>query len=167
MDFIFYSIVFALDVLVCWASGWQTSLVIDRYFNMSNFLSAHLMFFSLAEYTSENPKIVTKCSHHFHLGCIYEWMERSDNCPVCGKVWFLSSVVSCKLVQSLSQSSPIGCVIVSDSDWCLDLFKFWKLWNLRFFIKFVFLLFIKLVWLYDFTLMILSKDNCYLYMDRA
>ncbi|CAK9160247.1 unnamed protein product [Ilex paraguariensis] len=40
----------------------------------------------LEEYTSENPKIVTKCSHHFHLGCIYEWMERSESCPVCGKV---------------------------------------------------------------------------------
>lgn len=40
----------------------------------------------LEEYTEENPKIMTKCSHHFHLGCIYEWMERSDNCPVCGKV---------------------------------------------------------------------------------
>lgn len=39
----------------------------------------------LDEYTSENPKIVTQCSHHFHLGCIYEWMERSDNCPMCGK----------------------------------------------------------------------------------
>ncbi|KAK3019144.1 hypothetical protein RJ639_002875 [Escallonia herrerae] len=40
----------------------------------------------LDEYTTENPKIVAKCSHHFHLGCIYEWMERSENCPVCGKV---------------------------------------------------------------------------------
>ncbi|KAG9137316.1 hypothetical protein Leryth_014943 [Lithospermum erythrorhizon] len=40
----------------------------------------------LEEYTEENPKIITKCSHHFHLGCIYEWMERSENCPVCGKV---------------------------------------------------------------------------------
>lgn len=40
----------------------------------------------LDEYTIENPKIITQCSHHFHLGCIYEWMERSDNCPVCGKV---------------------------------------------------------------------------------
>ncbi|KAJ6867037.1 E3 ubiquitin-protein ligase [Populus alba x Populus x berolinensis] len=41
----------------------------------------------LDEYTPpENPKIMTKCSHHFHLGCIYEWMERSDSCPVCGKV---------------------------------------------------------------------------------
>ncbi|KAI4346733.1 hypothetical protein L6164_007605 [Bauhinia variegata] len=40
----------------------------------------------LEEYTEENPKILTKCSHHFHLSCIYEWMERSENCPVCGKV---------------------------------------------------------------------------------
>ncbi|KAJ9562128.1 hypothetical protein OSB04_007288 [Centaurea solstitialis] len=40
----------------------------------------------LEEYTTENPKIITKCSHHFHLGCIYEWMERSETCPVCGKV---------------------------------------------------------------------------------
>ncbi|KAJ6815426.1 E3 ubiquitin-protein ligase-like [Iris pallida] len=40
----------------------------------------------LEDYTPENPKIVMKCSHHFHLGCIYEWKERSDFCPVCGKV---------------------------------------------------------------------------------
>ncbi|XP_058081630.1 E3 ubiquitin-protein ligase At3g02290 isoform X2 [Magnolia sinica] len=40
----------------------------------------------LEEYTPENPKIMTQCSHHFHLGCIYEWMERSETCPVCGKV---------------------------------------------------------------------------------
>ncbi|GFQ00320.1 E3 ubiquitin-protein ligase at3g02290 [Phtheirospermum japonicum] len=40
----------------------------------------------LEEYTTENPEIITKCSHHFHIGCIYEWMERSDNCPVFGNV---------------------------------------------------------------------------------
>ncbi|WOL17978.1 hypothetical protein Cni_G26771 [Canna indica] len=40
----------------------------------------------LEEYTPENPKIVTNCSHHYHLSCIYEWMERSDSCPVCGEV---------------------------------------------------------------------------------
>lgn len=39
----------------------------------------------LDDYTSENPRITMKCSHHFHLGCIYEWMERSDTCPICGK----------------------------------------------------------------------------------
>ncbi|XP_059283918.1 E3 ubiquitin-protein ligase At3g02290-like [Lycium ferocissimum] len=39
----------------------------------------------LEEYTEEDPKIMTKCFHHFHLACIYEWMERSDCCPVCGK----------------------------------------------------------------------------------
>ncbi|KAK4740763.1 hypothetical protein SAY87_024351 [Trapa incisa] len=39
----------------------------------------------LEEYTPENPKITTQCSHHFHLGCIYEWMERSESCPICGK----------------------------------------------------------------------------------
>ncbi|KAK8969361.1 E3 ubiquitin-protein ligase [Platanthera guangdongensis] len=40
----------------------------------------------LEEYTLENPKIQLLCSHHFHLSCIYEWMERSDKCPFCGKV---------------------------------------------------------------------------------
>lgn len=40
----------------------------------------------LEEYTSENPRIIMQCSHHFHLGCIYDWMERSEACPVCGKV---------------------------------------------------------------------------------
>ncbi|XP_044512475.1 E3 ubiquitin-protein ligase At3g02290-like [Mangifera indica] len=39
----------------------------------------------LDEYTPENPKITTRCSHHFHLGCIYEWLERSESCPICGK----------------------------------------------------------------------------------
>ncbi|XP_017697625.1 E3 ubiquitin-protein ligase At3g02290 isoform X2 [Phoenix dactylifera] len=40
----------------------------------------------LEEYTSENPRIILQCTHHFHLCCIYDWMERSEACPVCGKV---------------------------------------------------------------------------------
>ncbi|KAE8654696.1 putative leucine-rich repeat receptor-like serine/threonine-protein kinase [Hibiscus syriacus] len=39
----------------------------------------------LEEYEPENPQIVLQCSHSYHLGCIYEWMERSENCPICGK----------------------------------------------------------------------------------
>lgn len=37
----------------------------------------------LEEYDLDNPKITTKCNHHFHLSCILEWMERSDTCPIC------------------------------------------------------------------------------------
>ncbi|KAI5647221.1 hypothetical protein M9H77_33226 [Catharanthus roseus] len=37
----------------------------------------------LEDYDIENPRIVTKCNHHFHLSCILEWMERSDTCPIC------------------------------------------------------------------------------------
>ncbi|XP_071717285.1 probable E3 ubiquitin-protein ligase RHB1A [Rutidosis leptorrhynchoides] len=37
------------------------------------------------EYDADNPKIVTKCNHQFHLSCILEWMERSDTCPICGQ----------------------------------------------------------------------------------
>lgn len=40
----------------------------------------------LEEYTFEDPRIVTKCSHHYHLGCIYEWNERSETCPVCSQL---------------------------------------------------------------------------------
>ncbi|KAJ1416123.1 Zinc finger, RING-type [Sesbania bispinosa] len=39
----------------------------------------------LEEYDAENPKLSTKCDHHFHLACILEWMERSETCPVCDK----------------------------------------------------------------------------------
>ncbi|KAL2461539.1 RING-H2 finger B1A [Abeliophyllum distichum] len=42
----------------------------------------------LEEYDAENPKIMTKCNHHFHLSCILEWMERSDTCPICDQVCF-------------------------------------------------------------------------------
>ncbi|KAK9915088.1 hypothetical protein WJX75_004590 [Coccomyxa subellipsoidea] len=37
----------------------------------------------LEGYTTENPKIWTNCQHHFHLACIYEWLERSETCPIC------------------------------------------------------------------------------------
>lgn len=40
----------------------------------------------LEEYTIENPRIITKCSHHYHLGCIYDWNERSETCPVCSEL---------------------------------------------------------------------------------
>ncbi|KAI7735330.1 hypothetical protein M8C21_029747 [Ambrosia artemisiifolia] len=37
------------------------------------------------EYDAENPRMVTKCNHQFHLSCILEWMERSNTCPICSQ----------------------------------------------------------------------------------
>ncbi|XP_009799995.1 putative E3 ubiquitin-protein ligase RHB1A [Nicotiana tabacum] len=39
----------------------------------------------LEEYDGDNPRIVAKCNHHFHLSCILEWMERSQTCPICNQ----------------------------------------------------------------------------------
>ncbi|EFN55547.1 hypothetical protein CHLNCDRAFT_18021, partial [Chlorella variabilis] len=39
----------------------------------------------LDPYTEDNPKVLTRCNHHFHLPCLYEWLERSETCPVCSK----------------------------------------------------------------------------------
>ncbi|XP_058082124.1 probable E3 ubiquitin-protein ligase RHB1A [Magnolia sinica] len=43
------------------------------------------------EYDTENPRIITKCGHHFHLSCILEWMERSDTCPICDQEMVFNS----------------------------------------------------------------------------
>ncbi|KAM3001442.1 hypothetical protein FF2_037731 [Malus domestica] len=47
----------------------------------------------LEEYDPQNPKITTKCDHHFHLACILEWMERSDTCPVCDQEMIFESPI--------------------------------------------------------------------------
>lgn len=39
----------------------------------------------LEPYSDDNPKILTQCHHHFHLACIYEWLERSQTCPICSR----------------------------------------------------------------------------------
>lgn len=87
-----------------------------------------------AEYTTENPKIITKCSHHFHLGCIYEWKERSKTCPVCGQVNFLSLVPFAFLVDSffclciiIFHSLPSNLI----SLWCISQFLFIMDWQQR------------------------------------
>lgn len=40
----------------------------------------------LEGYTEDNPRVVAKCGHHYHLPCIFEWSERSRECPMCGKL---------------------------------------------------------------------------------
>ncbi|URD94185.1 E3 ubiquitin-protein ligase [Musa troglodytarum] len=40
----------------------------------------------LDEFTYENPRIILKCTHIYHLSCIFEWLERSESCPICSKM---------------------------------------------------------------------------------
>ncbi len=37
----------------------------------------------LEVYTDSNPRTWTRCGHHFHLQCLYEWLERKETCPLC------------------------------------------------------------------------------------
>jgi hypothetical protein len=60
----------------------------------------------LAGYTEENPKISTACGHHFHLACIYGWMEYSKHCPMCDKV--MSVLISAHTVFLLPCSLLVG-----------------------------------------------------------
>lgn len=39
----------------------------------------------LERYTYENPRMMTKCNHSFHLQCAMAWSERSQKCPVCDR----------------------------------------------------------------------------------
>ncbi|XP_074573025.1 putative E3 ubiquitin-protein ligase RHB1A isoform X2 [Curcuma longa] len=46
----------------------------------------------LEDYDTENPRIVTKCEHHFHLSCILEWMERSETCAICDQIMMIDNI---------------------------------------------------------------------------
>ncbi|CAL5221300.1 g3467 [Coccomyxa viridis] len=53
--------------------------------SVASFISENEDFCStcLEGYSADNPKIWTQCGHHFHLACIYEWLERKQTCPLC------------------------------------------------------------------------------------
>lgn len=74
-----------------------TSVILVRIIDIS---FSHFLFFR-AEYDTENPKLTTKCEHHFHLACILEWMERSEACPVCDQVSLKALSVLDKIIHSL------------------------------------------------------------------
>ncbi|GAB4821791.1 hypothetical protein N2152v2_008837 [Parachlorella kessleri] len=39
----------------------------------------------LDNYSEEDPQIPCRCSHGYHLQCIYSWAQRSRECPLCFK----------------------------------------------------------------------------------
>lgn len=55
--------------------------------------------------------LIKKCGHYFHFECIWEWLERKRDCPICRE--------SCQLSEtdlrgvSLSQALEISCVEVA------------------------------------------------------
>ncbi|KAL8159974.1 hypothetical protein V2J09_001511 [Rumex salicifolius] len=58
----------------------------------------------LEDYDADNPKWVTNCKHEYHLSCILEWKERSDQCPVCDKKMTLYHTDKIKMVSSNTSS---------------------------------------------------------------
>lgn len=64
----------------------QESIKLGKVGSLNSLLDAEDICPTCLEgYDHENPKINTKCGHHFHLACILEWMERSNHCPVCDR----------------------------------------------------------------------------------
>ncbi|CAH9085832.1 unnamed protein product [Cuscuta epithymum] len=39
----------------------------------------------LEPFSSNDPPTVTKCKHEYHLQCILEWSQRSQECPICSR----------------------------------------------------------------------------------
>jgi Ring finger domain len=35
-------------------------------------------------FDADNPRLVLRCSHAYHLQCVLQWGERSQSCPICG-----------------------------------------------------------------------------------
>lgn len=69
--------------------AWECWIMFQVQYHLKNYLFNYfLCTLHLAEYDLENPRIMTKCEHHFHLSCILEWRERSDTCPVCDQVCY-------------------------------------------------------------------------------
>ena len=47
----------------------------------------------LPHHAEDNPKVLTRCGHHFHLPCLYAWLERSETCPVCSAPMHFDEII--------------------------------------------------------------------------
>lgn len=55
----------------------------------------------LDEFTADDPSNSTQCGHMFHLQCIMQWAQRSQECPMCFKALRLQE-------ESLNELLPFG-----------------------------------------------------------
>jgi len=37
----------------------------------------------MEEIINENDKVITRCNHHFHSGCLHRWTMQNNSCPNC------------------------------------------------------------------------------------
>ncbi|XP_023549294.1 E3 ubiquitin-protein ligase RHF1A isoform X2 [Cucurbita pepo subsp. pepo] len=68
----------------------------------------------LDPFTSHDPPSITSCKHEYHLQCILDWSQRSNECPICCQLLvlrdpvgqeLLAAIASEKLLKSRSLSS--------------------------------------------------------------
>lgn len=52
----------------------------------------------LEPFSSSDPPTVTKCKHEYHLQCILEWSQRSQECPICSRQVVLTEPASQELL---------------------------------------------------------------------
>ncbi|XP_022138871.1 E3 ubiquitin-protein ligase RHF1A-like isoform X2 [Momordica charantia] len=56
----------------------------------------------LDPFTSHNPPTVTCCKHEYHLQCILDWSQRSNECPICCQLLVLKDPVGQELIMAMA-----------------------------------------------------------------
>ncbi|GHP02323.1 hypothetical protein PPROV_000108000 [Pycnococcus provasolii] len=57
----------------------------------------------LDDFTDDDPAKVTLCGHRYHLQCVMQWRQRSDECPMCLRTLRWVDTETEELVEALAQ----------------------------------------------------------------
>lgn len=55
----------------------------------------------LEPFTTADPATITGCKHEYHLHCILEWSQRSEECPICCQLLVLKDLASQELLAAV------------------------------------------------------------------
>eukprot|EP00850_Spirogloea_muscicola_P011949 SM000076S21770 [mRNA] locus=s76:161980:165413:- [translate_table: standard] len=61
----------------------------------------------LETFTVDEPSTLTTCNHEYHLQCILEWAQRSQECPMCWQPLSLRDADSQELLEACSQERAL------------------------------------------------------------
>lgn len=56
----------------------------------------------LDPFTSDDPATITSCKHEYHLQCILDWSQRSNECPICCQLLVLKDPVGQELLAAMA-----------------------------------------------------------------